>query len=186
MTIDEELNRLEDNLRRLKVEYDIYFNGGSPRPPHDTVSRVERILKKYASSDFSKLSFGQRFRFQSLQQKYVLNKDVWQRKIRDKEEGRGRFATQRVEVENKSGDGAVRIVCADPEKEKEKVDKLLQAMIRAKRQAGERIDSVDPAAFAEFVRKKAQQVKKSLGCERVQFSVSIENGKVKFKASKAD
>ncbi len=185
MTVDEELIRLEEDLRRLKVEYDIYLNGGSPRPPHDTVSRVEKTLKKFAS-DSSKLSFGQRFKFQALQQKYVLNKDVWQRKIRDKEEGRGRFAREKVEVATASGDGPFRVVCSDPEKETDKVDHLLKAVVDAKRSVGERVDNIDPATFAKFVREKTKQLKESLGCDKVQFSVSVEEGKVKFKAVKAE
>ena len=40
MTVDEELNLLEDNMRRLKVEYDVFFGGGSKKPPADTEWRV--------------------------------------------------------------------------------------------------------------------------------------------------
>ena len=35
MAIDEELSVLEDQLRRLKIEYDMYFGGGSKKPPTD-------------------------------------------------------------------------------------------------------------------------------------------------------
>lgn len=185
MTIDEELIRLEDDIRRLKVEYDIYFNGGSPRPPHDTISRVERALKRFAD-DASKLSFSQRFKFQSLQQKYVLNRDVWQRKLREKEEGRGRFAKEKGEAPTAAGEGPVRVICSDPDKEKEKIELLLKAMVDAKRQVGERVDNIDPSTFAKFVRDKTNQIKQTLGCEKVQFSVSIEDGKVKFKAAKGE
>ena len=48
MTVDEELNKLDDNIRRLKIEYEAYFNGGAPRAPHDTVFRVESSIKKYS------------------------------------------------------------------------------------------------------------------------------------------
>ena len=72
MTVDEEFNKLEDDLRRLKIEYEVYFNGGAPRPPHDTLFRVENTIKRY-SSDQSKLNFGQRFRFTNLAQKYAIN-----------------------------------------------------------------------------------------------------------------
>ena len=33
MTIDEELNHLESQLRRLKIEYEIFFNNPQKRPP---------------------------------------------------------------------------------------------------------------------------------------------------------
>ncbi len=185
MTIDEEINKLEDDIRRLKVEYETYFNGGSPRPPHDTVIRVELLIKRYMS-DMSKLNFGQKFKFNALVQKYAVNNELWRRKLKEKEEGRGRFAQQRRELEELTASGPVRVVCEDPDKETDKVDQLLKAMVEAKRQVGEPVHHIDPLAFQKYVRDKTKQIKESLGCERVQFSVAVEDGKVKFKAVKAD
>lgn len=183
MTVDEELGKLDENLRRLKIEYEVYFNGGSSRPPHDTVFRVESVIKKY--SDASKLNFGQRFKFNQLVQKYAINNDLWRRKLKDKEEGRGRFGARRHEA-GQGAEGAVSVVCSDPSKEQDKVEQLLNAVVQARRQVGERVDNIDPVSFAKFVREKTQQVKESLGCEKVQFSVSVEEGKVKFKAVKSE
>lgn len=183
MTIDEELSKLDDNIRRLKIEYEVYFSGGSPRPPRDTVFRVETVIKKY--SDASKMNFGQRFKFNQLVQKYAVNNDLWRRKLKDKEEGRGQFGAPRQEAAAAPPSG-VRVICADPEKEKDKVEQLLKAVVDARRQTGERVDNIDPASFAKFVSEKTRQVKDSLGCDKVAFSVSIEEGKVKFKAVKSD
>jgi hypothetical protein len=182
MTVDEELSKLDDYIRRLKIEYEVYFSGGSPRPPRDTVFRVDTLIKKY--SDASVMNFGQRYKFNQLVQKYAVNNDLWRRKLKEKEEGRGQFAAQRQEAP--AAGGPVRVVCADPEKEKDKVEQLLKAVVDARRQTGERVDNIDPASFAKFVREKTKQVKESLGCEKVAFSVSIEEGKVKFKAVKSE
>jgi hypothetical protein len=182
MTVDEELSKLDESLRRLKIEYEVYFNGGSPRPPHDTLFRVETLIKKY--SDASKMNFGQRFKYNQLVQRYAVNNDLWRKKLKDREEGRGRFAVRREEPA--AAGGPVRVVCSDPSKEQAKVEQLLKAMVEAKRQVGESVDNLDPASFARFVSEKTKQVKEKLGCERVQFSVSVEEGKVKFKAVKSD
>src|SRR5512132_4546608 len=85
VTIDEELNGLEENVRRLKIEYDVYFGGGAKRPPNDTEWRVQNTLKKY--SDGSKLNFAQRFRFNTIQQRYAKYADLWRQKAKIKEEG---------------------------------------------------------------------------------------------------
>ena len=185
MTVEEELNKLEDDLRRLKIDYEVYFNGGAKLPPRDTVFRVETVIKRY-TSDQSKLNFGQRFRLSTLVQKYAVNNQLWRRKLQEREEGRGHFAGRKHEVEQAAGDGSVRVVCSDPEKEPDKVDELLKAMVTAKQQVGERVDNIDPFAFHKFVREKTKQIKDSLGCAKVQFSVAVEDGKVKFKAVKAD
>ncbi len=183
MTVEEELALLDDYIRRLKIEYEVYFSGGAPRPPRDLVFRVDSLIKKY--SDASRMNFGQRFKFNQLVQKYAVNNDLWRRKLKDKEEGRGQFAVQRPEVAPAAA-GPVKVVCTDPEKEKDKVEQLLKAVVEARRQTGERVDNIDPASFAKFVSEKTRQVRQSLGCEKVAFSVSIEEGKVKFKAVKSD
>jgi hypothetical protein len=184
LEIEEELSKLDENIRRLKIEYEAYFNGGMPRPPHDTVFRVETAIKKF--SDGSKLNFSQRFKFNQLVQRYAVNNDLWRKRLKEKEEGRGRFGAPRREAEEPKAGGPVKVVCADPEKEKDKVEQLLQAVVEARRQVGERVDNLDPAAFARFVAEKTKQMKESLGCARVEFSVAVEDGKVKFKAVKSE
>src|ERR1051326_1130373 len=83
LTIDEELTLLEENVRRLKVEYDIFFGGGSKKPPADVEWRVQNLLKKY--SDSGRLNFAQRFRFNTIQQRYALFSALWQQKLKIKE-----------------------------------------------------------------------------------------------------
>jgi hypothetical protein len=185
VTVEEELAKLEDNIRRLKIEYDAYFSGGQPRPPHDTVFRVETTIKKFGDNT-GRLNFGQRFKFNQLVQKYAVYNDLWRRRLKEKEEGRGRFATPPRAAEEKAPGGPFRVVCSNPEKEKEKIDQLLKAMIEAKQQVGERADNIDPYQFAKFVSDKARQLKESLGCDKVQMSVGVEDGRVKFKIAKAE
>ena len=154
MTVDEEFNKLEDDLRRLKIEYEVYFNGGSPRPPHDTLYRVETTIKRY-SSDQSKLNFSQRFRFTNLVQKYAVNSQLWRRKLQEKEEGRSLTGPQKRAGGNRRWtDGTVRVVCSDPDAETEKVSQLLQAMKEARRQAGETVSNLDAAAFHKFIKER--------------------------------
>jgi hypothetical protein len=179
VTVDEELNRLEDNIRRLKIEYESYFNGGTPRPPQDTLYRVEQTVKKF-SSDASQLNFAQRFRLNQLVQKYAVHSELWRRKLRDKEEGRETVPRRRPP------EASIRVVCANPDLEKEKVSQLLSALLEAKRRVGESTDRLDPAAFYRFVREKTAQLKQTLGCQKVQFTVSVDDGRVKFTAVKAE
>jgi hypothetical protein len=184
VTVDEEFNRLDDDLRRLKIEYEVYFNGGTSRPPRDTLFRVENTIKRY-SSDQSRLSFTQRFRFTSLAQKYAVNSNLWRRKLQEKEEGRSPTGPQRRPAEIPTADDIVRVVCSDADTETEKVSQLLQAMQEARRKAGEPATTVDAAAFRKFIKAKIKELKEILGCDKVQFSISVEGGKVKFRATKA-
>ena len=184
MTVDEELAKLEDDIRRLKIEYEVYFSGSSPRPPRDIVFRVETVLKRYGS-DQAKMNFGQRYKLNGLAQKYAVQNSLWKRRLIEKEEGRGEFAQRRRELEALTAEKTVRVVCSDPEGEPEKVDQIFKAIISAQRKVDQKLEYVDPARFQKFLCDKTKQIKASFRCARVQFSVSIENGKVKFKAVKA-
>jgi len=181
VTVDEELSRLEENLRRLKIEYEAYFNGGIPRPPNDTLYRVEQGIKRY-SGDVAKLNASQRFRFNQLWQRYAVYSDLWRKRLRSREEGREFGPRRRTTQAHRD----TQVVCSDPDREQAKVDQLLQALVNAKQRVGERTDDIDPARFQRFVREKTRQLKQELGCDSVQFSVTIKEGRVWFTAVKAD
>ena len=44
---ERELQRLEVELKRLEAEYTMFFAGRLPRPPWETRSRVEALVKQY-------------------------------------------------------------------------------------------------------------------------------------------
>src|SRR5512142_1791400 len=85
VTVDEELNLLDDAVRRLKVEYDVFFGGGAKKPPNDAEWRVQSLVKKY--SDSQKLTFAQRFKYNTIVQRYAIYSDLWRQKMKIKEEG---------------------------------------------------------------------------------------------------
>ena len=178
MTIDEQISQLEDNLRRLKIEYDIYFNGASPRPPSDTHWRVDTVVKRL--SDGSNLNFGQRFRFTSLAQRYALYNQMWQRQVRSREEGPRRTAAELREEQKKTP--AFQVQWKDPAAEPEKVDKLYAALVEAKRKLGENADSIAQDAFKRFVQQKTDQLKRDFRCQQVEYVVEVEDGQVKLRA----
>ena len=84
MTVDENLNLLEEAIRRLKIEYDMFFGGGLKRPPNDSEWRVQSLIKRLEGP---KLTFAQRFRYNSIVQKYAVYSDLWRQKTKIKEEG---------------------------------------------------------------------------------------------------
>ncbi len=184
MTVDEELGKLEENIRRVKIEYEAYFNGGLPRPPYDTIFRIESAIKKY-SSELGALNFGQRFRFNQLAQKYAVYSDLWRKKTLAREEGRGRAPSHKVDAGETKATVAFSIVCSDPEHEPDKVEELFRAVARARAAAGEDPAGLRAETFARFIREKTLHIKQSTGCEKVRYSVAVEDGKVKFKATKA-
>jgi len=178
MTTDEELSQLEDNVRRLKIEYDIYFNGGKPLPPTDIQWRVESVIKKF--SDSQKLTFAQRFRYNGLAQRYSIFCDLWRQKLKAREEGPRRTPAELREERQKKS--TFRVEWRDPASEPEKVDKLFAALVEAKKQCGENADNMAADAFKKFVYQKTAQLKREFNCEQVEYVVEVEQGQVKLKA----
>jgi hypothetical protein len=85
LTIDEELTVLESQLRRLKIEYEVYFSNPTKKPPTDIEWKVLSMLRKF--SDGARLSFAQRFRYNEMAQRYAIYSDLWRKKSRIREEG---------------------------------------------------------------------------------------------------
>ncbi len=187
MDVDQELSNLEDGIRRLKVEYEIFFNGGSPRVPYDLRWRVESLIKKY--NDFGKMSFAQRFRYNSSVAKFHSYSDLWRRMVKSKEEGKPAFATlpslEQEEVNQKQsfGDRLVcQLVCSDPDLEVTKLENLFKSLVEAKRECGEKTETVQFDSFKKFLAEKTAKLKDQFKCDSVCYTVSIEAGKVKFSA----
>lgn len=197
MTIDEELSVLEDQVRRLKVEYDIFFGGGSKKPPTEIEWKVKTLLKKY--SDGSRMNYTQRFRYTTVQQRYALYNSLWQQKLQIKEEGyrrpqdavlgiQGLRSGEQHEAEKAiSRHGAAledepfKVAWSDPKADKDKVEKLFEAVATAKKHAGEK-NTANIDSFKKFVEQKTAQIRKDYGCQAVEYSVEVKNGQVKLKA----
>lgn len=181
-TPDEQLTRLEEDIRRLRVEFDIFFNGGSKRPPYDTKGRVETLLKRLG--DDRSLTFAQRYRYNSLAARYNSFRELWRRTIQGREEGRDAVSAHRASVHKEAGAPKVEpvsFVCADAHREVEVVKNLFESLMEAKRLCGEAEDLSFPK-FHRLIASKADGLKEKLGCKQVRFSVAVENGHVSFKA----
>ena len=199
MTIDEELDLLDSNLRRLKIEYEIYFSSPNKRPPADTEWRVVNAIRKFGDGNIGgqRMSFSQRYRYNEMAQRYAVLSDLWRKKGRIKEEGYRRpqdalLAVQGVRptdgVETTRADASTEgkpftIAFAEASGEKDNVELLFKALSDAKRGAGmDTSKSGSLESFASFVRNKTAQIRKEYGCQEVEYSVEMQDGQVRLKA----
>jgi len=206
VTVDEELNLLEQQLRRLKIEYEMFFNNPAKRPPTDVEWKVTSLIRKF--SDSGRLSFSQRFKYNEMAQRYAVQSDLWRKKMRIREEGYRRPADAilsvqgvRVSEEHESkhhqayglshhapakGSGAAAdqpfsVQCSGAAAERSQVESLYKALTEAKQKSGEKV-SGDLDSFAAFVQKKTSEIRKEHGCEAVEYSLEMQGGRVKLKA----
>ena len=197
MTIDEELTHLDSLLRRLKIEYEVYFNNPTKRPPADLKWKVLALLRK--NSDGVRMNFSQRFKYNEQAQRYAVYSDLWRKKMRIREEGYRRpqdalLSVQGVrEAEHEQKHHPVYGVSAaaqarafsmaftDATQQTEEVERLYNALVAAKNKSGEAVTG-NLDSFSTFVKKKTDQIRKQYGCQAVEYSVELQEGQVKLKA----
>ena len=194
-TIDEDLAQMEKDIRQLKVEYDQFFGGGRKRPPTEIEWRIDVLLKRYAERG-GELKSAQRFRFNNLTQTYAKYKDIFRKRMKQKEEGviQRHFGAAAKEIEaarakeHEKEEAAAaaakgfRMVCSEPDRETEKVGQLYEAFLQAKQQAGEQTGKLTRSSFNEFVKKKTRELQKQKNCRDVEYVVETVDGQVKLKA----
>lgn len=84
ITIDQQIVRLEEDIRKLKIDYGIFFNGGMKRAPHEARGRVEAIIKRIA--DDRNLNYVQRYQFNALVARYTSFRELWRRNMKTRGE----------------------------------------------------------------------------------------------------
>lgn len=182
---DRDLKQLEVEIRKLEVEYNMFFAGQLPRPPWETRTRVETLIKRYDRAYIQ--NYADRFRFSTIQSRYVAFSELWERALRAREEGRpGPFFKPRTA--ERGGDqpaatGGDRVLLvttlADPDRESDKLHQLYERISEARREVGE-----DNPPYHKFVQLIKTQVKRSreAGSPEVAFRVAVKDGKVNFTA----
>jgi hypothetical protein len=201
-TIDEELSQLERDVRQLKIEYEQYFGGGRARPPAEIEWRIELIVKKYGERG-ANMKYAQRFRYGGLAQTYARYREVFRKRLKQKEEGTvvRHFgeAAKKIAAERAVQDAAakrswsleggathrVSVSYSGTNMEEVKTRELYETFRAAKEQAGESTSKLTPEAFQDFLRRKTEELRgKNIG-GNVEFIVSVEDGRVKLKVRTA-
>jgi hypothetical protein len=192
LTIDQELDLLDDAFRRLKVEYDIFFAGGAKRPPVDNESRM--MAKIRGLMENSRLNLAQRYRVQNAAQRFAVFTDLWRRKGRVKDRG---FVRPEDKLLGVGGFGHVEeprsylhLPLASEREASEsfvlfssdvfEVVPLYESVVRARETTGQPLGAFD--SFASFVQLKTDSIRNQFKCEAVEYTVTVKDGQVRLKA----
>lgn len=179
--IQRDLQTLATELKRLEAEYNGFFAGRLARPPWETRGRVAAIIKRWDRGHIDTAI--DRFRFQTLQTRYAIFVDLWDRGQRAREEGRpGPFAQPPPRTPAKKPEepeSRILHVTAfrDPMREMDKLHSLYDSLMDARRQAGD--DVVPFHRFAALVKDQVAKAREA-GSPEVAFRVAMKDGKVNF------
>ena len=193
-TIDEDLSQIEKDIRTLKIEYEQYFGGGRKRPPADTQWRVESLMKRYGDRG-AEMNYAQRFRYTNLSQTFAKYCEIWRKKLKEREEGTAHrhfgAAAKAIEAERAKAEAAAHrapsasgfsMAFSNPDQEKDKIEQLYRKLVEARTTTGEKGGTPNFEEFSKFVRQKTQQLQAKKPAALVEYTVNVENGRVKLKA----
>jgi hypothetical protein len=86
MPLSDDLDQLNGAIRQLQTRWDMFFTGVEKKPPHELQRRVEKIIRQYAFQEIR--NNAERFRYQSLTARYNTFNELWQKRLRAREEGK--------------------------------------------------------------------------------------------------
>jgi len=190
---DEELDKLEEDIRKLKVKYEMFFMGNIKMPPQHERHQLEVFIFELGKQKMR--DNGRRFRYNQLLSRFNQFREMWGRKMREREEGPMDFRRRKaaldapmehapapkpaqprvtsagadsyVRLEAGSNGEAIRDLYTQIEKEHQKLGK---------------IPNLTYEQLQSMVEKQSEQVRTRYNVNVVGFRVDVVDGKVKLKA----
>jgi len=185
---DDDMGRLERDIRQLKIEYEQYFGGGRKRPPAEIEWRIEQTIKRYGDRS-AEMNYAQRFRYGNLAQTYVKYREIFHKRMQRREEGSVErhfgaaaraIAAERARTQPAQSPAPAAVMTSDSSGESSEVDHLYRAFCEALQSSGEATDKLSREKFEKFLAEKSEQIRKR--GQQVEFVVSVEGGKARLKA----
>jgi hypothetical protein len=169
MGFQEDMAKLQRTFRLLEREYEQWFSGALPKPPHETQKVCEEIVRRYNISPPRNLS--EQSLFSMLQARFNTYMEMWNRRTRLKEEGRlpGVRETTKRSAPKPAPPAAAP---ADPFRE------VFDSFVAAKQKAGEATTKLNYESFRKTLEKQADQIRAAKGFKDVDFGVTVKDGKV--------
>ena len=181
----EELDRLDEGLSNLQVLYEKYFLGIDRRPPDQERKRVSTRLREMRSESVRNTAL--KFRVQSMFAKLISFERMWDRTLREMEEGtykrdvfkaKLRSSQRRDEVEP-----AEPAAPAQPQISEGALRKVFETYLVARQRTGESTEGLTFESVAARIRQQVPQLLEKHKARNVEFKVVIQGGKAKLKVT---
>ncbi len=187
MGYKEDLDALEHNIQALKTAYDMYFQGFEKRPPDKLREDTERMVRHFATIQVP--NTGLRYRANSLVQRMTSYRQMWDRILRQIEEGTYKRDIYRANLKQKYAStpaGQRDEIIEDAEVFEDSSQKwggVFEQYVKARQSTQEGAKGITYDKLHSLLEKQAEQIKQKYGAKDVQFRVVVENGKTRLKAT---
>ncbi len=175
MSLEKDFSEFEAAIARLSREYDVFLYGSGGRLPAESRRQLESKAKALSLQRIDSAS--ERYRFNSLIGRYNAQLERWDRAVREKEEGRGRFArgAASIAAPNAAPPGSVLTKVEDS------ADRaLFERFVRAKKERGEEVARLSFEKFRDQLNRERERLKERMGHGEWEFDVAADAEKVKL------
>lgn len=177
-----QLDQLADGIEKFKIEFERFLAGATVIPPDEHRAKLVRDLRELRTANLR--ASADQFRLASLEARFNSYSELFNRRLRDREEGRGtRLPRPAGAPPERRLDAAAGVVVTD-RLEAEAVDALYQTLTRrAGSSAGANpTPTMQLDTFRGYLSQQIESIRLKTGCEAVQFRIASEDGKLKLKA----
>lgn len=190
---DDELDKLEDDIRVVKNKYDQFFAGIQKMPPTQERRNIEIYIHELGKQKIR--DNARRFRYNQLLTRYNQYREMWGRKMREREEGPLDFRRRNAVMNEPSAPPApqprpaapVTSAGAEPYvrlaagSNGEEVKRLYADIERENLKLG-KLPAITFDQLRQMVQKQGEMVRSKYHVNVVGFRVDVVDGKVKLKA----
>jgi hypothetical protein len=175
LRIQASIERLDQDINQLKIDFERFFNGNLATPPEDSRQAVRQQIRRLRSEPIHALV--DRFRVNTLEARFNTLNELFNRRLREREEGIVPTSPRLAPTTQSSYDPYKGIVVGEaPPPE------AIQALYR------ELYDDETPSSesnfrkFHTYLLGQMASIRERSGCDEVKFRVATEGGQLKLKA----
>lgn len=171
----ETLDRLDELVRKLKIDFDRFFIGSLPTPPENLRFKAFAEVRKLRSAHHKSAAI--RFKVNSLEAKLNSLSELFNRRLREMDAGTAYQRRQAVLAEAAAHDpysGVVIRTDSDPT--------AIEALYSELYGKEGRSAKTDLESFKGFLDSQAKTIRDKTGCTDVVFRVTSKAGKLQLKA----
>jgi hypothetical protein len=192
MPLSEDLDQLNTSIRQLQTKWEMFFSGIERKPPSELQRKIEGVIRQYAFQEIRNNT--DRFRYQSLTARYNTFNELWQKRLRAREEGKAFGvhglkadvlpppAPEREHIVPAGGGGTGReFRVASPEGDAAAVRALYDRYVEERERLGE--GGAPPyESFRQLIGQQTTKILGDKGAKAVDFRLDSSHGKVSLKA----
>lgn len=177
----QQLDLVADGIEKFKIEFERFLAGATVIPPDDHRLRLVRELRELRTANLR--TSAEQFRLASLEARFNSYSELFNRRLRDREEGRGTRLPRPAAAPERHLDATSGVVLTD-RLETAAVEALYQTLTRRVSESASptAAPAMELDTFRGYLSAQIESIRLKTGCEAVQFRIATEDGKLKLKA----